>query len=181
MSAKRNVPVLLITLAVAATAAAQGQGSLRWRNAAPLGLQAAGGEVRVPCASYTLSCGDAAVLPLYASQRSPRAVSMQLSSDPVAPRLVPARDPGMQVNVVGTAGLLEDLGVYGRIGTTLQRATPALAMPAGSDGGLTYGVGFSWDFSRRGSAALGLDSYDLRGAASDGRELRTSLGLQWRY
>lgn len=179
MSPKRTIPVLLITLA-AATAAAEGQGSLRWRGAAPLGLQAVGGEVRVPCASYTLSCGDAAVLPLYASARSPRAVSMQLSSDPDARRLL-AREPGMQVNVVGTAGLLDDLGVYGRVGTTLQRAAPALAMPAGADGGLTYGVGFSWDFSRRGSAALGLDSYDLRGGAGDGRELRTSLGLQWRY
>lgn len=180
MSSKRTFPVLLITLA-AATAAAEGQGSLRWRSAAPLGLQAAGGEVRVPCASYTLSCGDAAVLPLYASARSPRALSMQLSSDPAAGRRLLAREPGMQVNVVGTAGLMEDLGVYGRVGTTLQRAAPALAMPAGAEGGFTYGVGFSWDFSRRGSAALGLDSYDLRAGAGDGRELRTSLGLQWRY
>lgn len=181
MSSQRTLPILLITLAAATTAAAQGQGSLRWRGAAPLGLQAAGGELRVPCASYTLSCGDAAVLPLYASARSPRAVSMQLSPDGTASRLQSAGSQGAQVNLVGTAGLLEDLGVYGRVGTTLQRAAPALALPAGSDGGLSYGFGLSWDFSRRGSAALGLDSYDLRGAPGEARELRTSLGLQWRY
>jgi hypothetical protein len=52
----------------------------------------------------------------------------------------------------------------------------------GADGGLTYGVGLSWDFSRSASAVLGFDSYDFRGASGELRDVRsTSLGLQWRY
>ena len=51
-----------------------------------------------------------------------------------------------------------------------------------TEGGLTYGVGLSWDFSRSGSASVGWDSYDLRSAAGEARDVRaTSLGLQWRY
>jgi hypothetical protein len=76
--------------------------------------------------------------------------------------------------------MLPDLGGYGRTGTTCARpgALPALT-PA--DGGLTYGVGLSWDFSRSASAAVGLDSYDLRGPVGEVRDVRTSLGLRWRY
>jgi hypothetical protein len=85
------------------------------------------------------------------------------------------------VSLVGKAGIAQDLGVYGRVGTTLNRATPALAGVTSGEGGLTYGVGFSWDFSRKATASMGLDGYDIRGGMGDGREVRTSLGLQWRY
>lgn len=178
MESQRTFAALVILLAVAGTAAAQTQGSLRWRaGAAPLGLHA-GGDVRLPCASYTLACAEAANLPLYASSTAARSLSMQVS--PSRPSALSLAPPGLDVSVVGTAGLLQDLDFYGRVGTAYRRAGPALAAPV-TEGGLTYGVGFSWDFSRRGSAALGLDSYDLRGAAGEARELRTSLGLQWRY
>ena len=49
------------------------------------------------------------------------------------------------------------------------------------EGGISYGVGLNWEFSRAASAAIGLDSYELRGGLGDVRELRTSLGLRWRY
>jgi hypothetical protein len=53
-----------------------------------------------------------------------------------------------------------------------------LALTPGSEGGVTYGVGLSWDFSRSASAVLGFDSYDVRGL---GDVRATRLGLQWRY
>jgi hypothetical protein len=179
MVSQSTLPGLVMLMAVAGTAAAQTQGSLRWRaGAEPLGLHA-GAEVRLPCASYTLACADAANLPLYASSTSTRSVSMQVS--PSRPSVLSlAHPPGLDLSVVGTTGVLQDLDFYGRIGTASRRAGPALAAPTG-ESGLTYGFGFSWDFSRRASAALGLDSYDLRGMAGESRELRTSLGLQWRY
>ena len=59
-------------------------------------------------------------------------------------------------------------------------STPTLAGP-GTESGLTYGVGLSWDFSRSASAAFGWDIYDLRTPIGESRDVRTSLGLQWRY
>jgi hypothetical protein len=170
---------LVIAVAAGGTAVAQTAGALRWRPA-PLGLQAAG-ERPLPCASYTLSCSDATSLPLYTSVTAPRSLSMQVytNDDPAALRL--ARTPGLNVSLVGKAGIAQDLGVYGRVGTTLRRGGPALTGTASPDGGLTYGVGLSWNFARSASAAVGLDSYDIRGSAGDARDVRTSLGLQWRY
>src|SRR5262249_24113090 len=150
-------------------------------GAASLGLQSGAGEQRLPCSSYTLSCTDISTLPLYASGTAPRSVSMQVSPAEQASVLRLARPQGLNVSVIGKAGGDQGRGGYGRVGTTLNRTTPALAGLAGGEGGLTYGVGLSWDFSRSASASMGLDSYDIRGSLGDMREGRTSLGLQWRY
>jgi hypothetical protein len=172
--------LLGLVAAAAATAAAADTGNaLRWRSGGTaLGLQAGTDARRLPCSSYTLSCSETT---LYMSETAPRSLSMQVSNAESASALHLARFQGLNVSVVGRAGLVSDLGVYGRVGTTLNRATPALTTLAAGDGGLTYGVGLSWDFSRRASASMGLDSYDIRTSFGDTRELRTSLGLQWRY
>ena len=180
MRSQRTLLGLVIAIAAAGTVAAQTTGSLRWRGNHTLGLQA-GAEAQLPCGSYTLSCSDTATLPLYTSPRAPRSVSMQVAPGELPSALRLARSQGLNVSLVGKAGIAQDLGVYGRVGTTLNRATPALAGATSGDGGLTYGVGLSWDFARSASASMGLDSYDIRGSLGDARELRTSLGLQWRY
>ena len=182
MRLQRLVPGLVIAVAAVGTVAAQTSGALRWRAAnAPLGLQAGPADARLPCSSYTLSCSEATAVPLYSSATAPRSLSMQISAAEQASALRVPGAQGLNLSLVGKAGIAYDVGVYGRVGTTLNRSAPALPGLAGGDGGLTYGVGFSWDFSRSGSAAMGLDSYDLRGTMGDSRELRTSLGLQWRY
>jgi len=180
MGSQRILLGLVIATASCA-AAAQVQGSLRWRGStAPTGLQA-GLEARLPCGSYTLSCGDATTVPLYASVSAPRTLSMQVTASDQASALRMPRQ-GLNVSLVGKAGIYQDLGIYGRVGTTVNRGAPSLAgAGAGGSSGLTYGLGFSWDFARSASASMGLDSYDLRGNFGDSREVRTSLGLQWRY
>jgi hypothetical protein len=179
MLSQRHLLGLVVALAAVGSAEAQSSGSLRWRSGGtPLGLQLGQGDLRVPCGNFTFSC-DSATLPLYTSLKAPRTLSMQLGYTDPAPALAPARSQGLSVSLVGKAGIGWDLGVYGRVGTTFNRAT--LAPTAPGEGGLTYGVGLSWDFSRRGSAAVGLDSYDTRSNLGDARDLRTSLGLQWRY
>jgi hypothetical protein len=181
MWSQRTLLGLVIGLTAAGMAGAQSNGSLRWPGgAAPLGLQAGGGALRLPCGAYTFSCAGAAVLPLYASASAPRTLSMQLGPTEGVSSLGITRPQGLNVSLVGKAGLPWDLGVYGRVGTTFHRnATPLAGMGAGE--GLSYGVGLSWDFSRSASAALGLDSYDLRSGGGEVRDVRTSLGLQWRY
>jgi OmpA-OmpF porin, OOP family len=172
----------VVVVSVACIAAAQSSGSLRWRaGSAPLGLQAGQPGVVTPCGSFSISC-DAATLPLYLSATKPRSLSMQVigySETPAA--LANPRSPGLNVSLVGKAGLGWDLGVYGRVGTSFNRASTALTPVAPADGRFSYGVGLNWDFSRSASAAVGLDSYELRGTLGDVRELRTSLGLRWRY
>ena len=92
-----------------------------------------------------------------------------------------ARPQTLKVSVLGRAGIAPDLGVYGRVGTTVGRPVASL-VPTADAGGMSYGVGFKWDFSPRGSALLGWDSYDLRTGLGDARDVRAaSLGLQWRY
>jgi OmpA-OmpF porin, OOP family len=172
---QRTIWVSVLGLAAASAVSAQ-NGSLRWRAAAePIGLQVT--EWRVPCGSVAFPCAASTLVPLYASEVAPRTLSMQVGSSPDgALRL--ARLPGPNFSLVGKAGIAAELGVYGRIGATASRALPGWAPEAG----LTYGVGLSWDFSPRGSASLGWDSYDLRTSGGEGREVRaTSLGLQWRY
>lgn len=169
---------LVLSLAVGAALADSGA-LLRWRSGiTPLGLQPA--EERLPCTSYTLACSDASSVSLYSSETAPRSLSLQVSE---ADRLAAARlgrSPGLNFSLVGKAGILPDVGVYGRVGTSVNRpASPAQFMGA-PDGGLTYGVGLSWDFSRKANAAVGLDAYEVRGIG-DVRDWRTSLGLQWRY
>ena len=182
MVSQRNVLALVCGLAVAGATLAQSNGALRWRaGASPLGLQASPQDLRVPCGNFAFSCSDAATVPLYTSPRSPRTLAMQLAPDD-ALALRSTRAQGLHVSLIGKAGIGWDLGVYGRVGTTFNRATPALSDPASSsESGLTYGVGLSWNFSRSASAAVGMDSYDVRSAAGEVRDLRTSLGLQWRY
>lgn len=183
MASQRILPGLVLVLAAAGPALAQSGGTLRWRTgAAPLGLQA-GGALPLPCPRYTLACGDASTVPLYASETAPRVLSMQLGPGVGASALGLANPRGLDVNLVGRAGLWQDLGlgVYGRVGTTLNRASPVLASPFSGETGFRYGVGLSWDFTRSASAAVGLDSLELRGVPGEGRDLRTSLGLQWRY
>lgn len=174
MVSQRTVFVVVLGLLVAFAAAAQESGSLRWR-ASPLGLQAGQRDVPVPCGSFAFSCGDAATLPLYSSAHAPRSVAMQVAPAEAFSLRAPQAQ-GLNVSVIGKAGIGWDLGVYGRVGTTFNRAAQV-----GSEGGLTYGVGLSWDFSRSASAALGMDSYDVRSAVGEVRDVRTSLGLQWRY
>jgi hypothetical protein len=178
---RQSVLLGLVITAAAFAAAAQTAGALRWRAGSSLGLQAGDTATRLPCTSYTLACSDATSVPLYASDTAARSLSMQVSAAETASALRLPRNQGLAVSLVGRAGIISDLGVYGRVGTTLNRASPALPAFAGGDGGLTYGVGLSWDFSRRASASMGLDSYDIRTTFGDTRELRTSLGLQWRY
>jgi OmpA-OmpF porin, OOP family len=179
MSSQRHLVGLVVALATVASAQAQSNGSLRWRaGGTPLGLQVGQADLRVPCGSFTFTC-DAATLPLYRSLKSPRSLSMQVGPSAPATPLDVGRAQGLNVSLVGKAGIGWDLGVYGRVGTTFNRASLTPAVPG--EGGLTYGVGLSWDFSRRGSAAVGLDSYDTRGTLGDTRDVRTSLGLQWRY
>ncbi len=181
MVSQRNALALICGLATAAAASAQENGTLRWRSGgSPLGLQAGQRDVRVPCGSFTFSCSDAATVPLYSSATAPRAVAMQVApADTFSLRSPQAQ--GFNVSVIGKAGLGWDLGVYGRVGTSFNRASPAMSSLASSEGGLTYGVGLSWDFSRSASAAVGMDSYDVRSATGEVRDVRTSLGLQWRY
>jgi OmpA-OmpF porin, OOP family len=169
----------LVVVMAAGAALADSAGVLRWRSGiAPLGLQP-GGE-RLPCTSYTLACSDATSVSLYSSETAPRSLSLQISeADRLAATRV-GRSPGLNFSLVGKAGILQDLGVYGRVGTTVNRPTTAAQFMGAGDGGLTYGVGLSWDFSRRANAAVGLDAYDVRGIG-EVRDWRTSLGLQWRY
>lgn len=183
MRLQRHLLGWVIAAGVAGSAAAQTTGTLRWRAGSPsLGLQAGQVETRLPCASFAFSCTDTAALPLYSNGKAPRSLSMQVASSEGISSLRRDARQGLNVSLVGKAGIAWDLGVYGRVGTTFNRAGgPTLAGMGPGEGGLTYGVGLSWDFSRRGSAALGLDSYDVRGGPGEGRDLRTSLGLQWRY
>lgn len=178
----QRVLVGWVIATAACSVAAQSSGSLRWRTGgAPLGLQAGQDGLQTPCGSFTISC-DGATLPLYASQRKPYSVSMQVQGYTEAPAaLSAARPPGLNVSLVGKAGLGWDLGVYGRVGASFNRLGTALAPVSPGEGGFSYGVGLNWEFSRAASAAIGLDSYELRGSLGEARELRTSLGLRWRY
>lgn len=179
MVSQRPLLGLVIALACVGSAEAQSTGSLRWRGGGTgLGLQVGQPDLRVPCGSFTFSC-EAAMLPLYESAKAPRSLSMQVGRMDAPAFLGAGRDPGLNVSLVGRAGLPWDLGVYGRVGTTFNR--DALAPNAAGEGGLAYGIGLSWDFSRRGSAAFGLDSYDMRSGVGEARDVRTSLGLRWRY
>jgi OmpA-OmpF porin, OOP family len=173
--------VLGLGLAMAVSAVlADSAGLLRWRSGvAPLGLQPAG-EARLPCTSYTLACSDASSVSLYSSETAPRSLSMQISEADRLAALRIGRSPGLNLSLVGKAGIAPDLGVYGRVGTTVNRPASAPQFMGAGDGGFTYGVGLSWDFSRRAAANVGLDAYEVRGIG-EVRDWRTSLGLQWRY
>lgn len=170
---------VVLGLATVSTASAQAEGSLRWRgSAAPLGLQWSAPDWRGPCSTAAFGCeGEASTL-LYASPRAPRSLSLQVSQAQQAAGLRPPSATFPNLSLIGKAGVATDLGlgVYGRVGTASRAGL------LGNEGGLTYGVGLSWDFSSSGSAIVGWDSYDFRTATGEGRDVRaTSLGLQWRY
>jgi OOP family OmpA-OmpF porin len=176
--------LLGLTMVLATSAAwAQTGGAVRLRaGAAPLGLQLAPGDWRGPCGSVAFPCsGDTGTLRLYSSETAPRSLSLQVTQPEDASALRMAGPPAMQFSLVGKAGIAPKLGlgVYGRVGTATRAR---LAGAPGNEGGVTYGVGLSWDFSRRGSAIVGWDTYDFRTAGGEARDVRaTSLGLQWRY
>lgn len=180
MRSLRTVLGSIVAIMAVGSAMAQETGALRWRaGAAPLGLHPAGSSLRVQCAPLSLGCESNVTLPLYESRSTPGSLSMQMGWTDVSPARKIPRPPGLSVSLVGRAAAVPDLGFYGRVGTTLPRSGLA---PGGGEGGLSYGVGLSWDFSRSASAVLGWDSYDTRGLAGEARDVRaTSLGLQWRY
>jgi OmpA-OmpF porin, OOP family len=182
MRTQRDVLVLVLALAAACAAVGQSNGTLRWRSgASALGLQPAPGGPGARCGAFTLACDGTALVPLYASRVAPRTLSMQVGRVDGDMALRMARAQGLSLALVGKAGLFQDVGVYGRVGAVMGRGSGFAATP-GADGGMTYGVGLSWDFSRSASAVLGFDSYDVRGTTGDLRDVRaTSLGLQWRY
>jgi len=182
MWSERDVLVLVLGLAASVAAVAQSNGTLRWRaGGTALGLQPAAAGPAVRCAPFSLACDATAVVPLYASRVAPRSVTMQVGAVDAGTALKMAHAQGLSLAVVGKAGVVSDLGVYGRVGAVMGRGN-GLAATTGFDGGMSYGVGLSWDFSRSASAMLGFDSYDVRGLGGEPRDVRaTSLGLQWRY
>ena len=160
MSSQRTLLGLVLGMTAACTALAQAQGMTRWRVAESggyYGLQAERPDFRLH-----VQAGDV----------EPSAMDQVMGRD---------RTQGLNVKLVGRKGLASDLGVYGRFGTTPARSAAIMGGPASSPGGLSYGVGFSWEITPSASAVLGWDSYDLRTLTGE-RDVRgTSLGLQWRY
>ncbi|HET8748627.1 MAG TPA: hypothetical protein VFM98_23740, partial [Ramlibacter sp.] len=57
------------------------------------------------------------------------------------------RTQGLSLALVGKTGAFSALGIYGRVGTIGARGNGFTTLP-GAEGGTTYGVGLSWDFSR---------------------------------
>ena len=185
MGLQRTVTGLVLGLLAVSAASAQADGALRWRGGQPaLGLHPGQAEWRVPCGSFAFPC-DAGVasLPLYASSAATRSLSMQVGSLGADGAGRVPRPQGLNVSLLGQAGLGAGLGVYGRVGGIFATVgTAAPAAPASPDAGVSWGVGFSWDFSRHGSAVLGWESYDFRSAVGEPRDVQaTSLGLRWRY
>lgn len=183
MRSQRNVLLSVLALVAASTAVAQSNGTLRWRSGAtPLGLQPGAAPLQPQCGPISLACASSTTVPLDGSPGAPRSISLQLGAIEGSSSLKMARTQGLSLAVVGKAGFFSDLGVYGRVGTVTGRGNGLALMPGNVEGGFTYGIGLSWDFSRSASAVLGFDSYDFRGASGELRDVRsTSLGLQWRY
>lgn len=179
MTPPRILLAIVSGLATAGAAQAQAEGSLRWRpGAAPLGLQWSAPDWRGPCSTAAFGCESEGSALLYASPSAPRSLSLQVSRAEAASGLRLPRRSAPDLSFVGKASLAEDwgVGIYGRLGTASRSSL------LGTEGGLTYGVGLSWDFSRSGSAIVGWDSYDFRTETGEARDVRgPSLGLQWRY
>lgn len=180
MRCQRHLLGLVVMLTGVASAQAQTDATLRWRSGSALGVQVGQGQPTVPCGSFSISCDSSATLGVYGRSKGARTLSMQLGYGEGAATPV-GRPQELNLNLVGRAAALPELGVYGRLGTTFNRPTAGLAPRMPGDAGVTYGVGLSWDFSRSASALVGVDSYDLRTNLGEGRDVRTSLGLRWRY
>lgn len=160
MSSQRTLLALALGSAVAGIAAAQTPDALRWARSGTgyYGLQAGGADFR---------------LNLQLGPMEPTAMDRILGR---------TRTQGLSIAVQGNRGWSSDLGIYGRFGSLSARhPASAYGMPGAEGGGLSYGVGLSWDFSPRASAVLGWDSYDFRTLAGERDVRATSLGLQLRY
>ena len=175
----------LVFGSMAAFAASADTGSLRWRGeGSSLGLRAGASDFRVPCGSVAFPCeGGGTSTLLYSSAKSPRSISMQVGHLDSGSTMRMARPQGMNISVVGKTGVAPDLGVYGRVGTFFGRSGPSLTPSSFGEGsGHSYGMGVSFELSRRASASVGVDSYDIRTSTGDSRDVRAaSLGLQVRY
>lgn len=187
MWSQRTLLALVIGLCAATAASAQPPSGLRWPGSgpAPLGLQPGVPGSGVHCGQLALACDTgAAVVPLYGNKLGTRSLDMQVVAPAAAgpARLLNPAVQGLNVSLVGKAHLPYDLGLYGRLGTTLG-GPPALAGSLANvrGKGVSYGIGLSWDFSERGSAVVGWDSYDFQTLAGERDVRATSLGLQWRY
>lgn len=143
------------------------------------GLQIKRSDFRVSCGTVAFPCDAGSRVALYSGALMARPVGVELH----AQSLRDARLRGTTVGLVGRARMAEEVGVYGRLGTTFARSQASLLRPAAETGaGLSYAVGVSWDFSPSASAILGWEAYDLRFAGGERDTVRaTSLGLQWRY
>jgi OOP family OmpA-OmpF porin len=177
MSSQRILVGLVTALVVVL---ANGQTNApRWRDGT--GLQPGQTDFRVACGTVAFPCDGAATLPLYSSDKLPHSLAMQIGTRDRAAALRVGAPQGLKVSLIGRAAVGPDVGVYGRLGMTTGRSS-TLAAGAGSEAGTSYGVGLSWDLSRSASATVGWDTYDVRTAIGDSRDVRaTSLGLQWRY
>ncbi|MEJ5990730.1 hypothetical protein WG902_12075 [Ramlibacter sp. PS3R-8] len=175
----------LVIGSMVAFAGAADTGSLRWRGegSSSLGLRAGAADFRVPCGSVAVPCeGGSTSTLLYSSASAPRSISMQVGNLDAGftPRM--ARPQGMNISLVGKTGVAPDLGVYGRVGTFFGKSGPSLTPSSHGEGsGLSYGMGVSFELSRRASASVGVDSYDFRTATGESQVRAASLGLQWRY
>lgn len=159
MRLQRTLLGLVIGLSALVAGLAHAEGSLRWRSTGgygATGLQADGKAFRI-----NVDMGAVDSYPM--------------------DRLIGASQPpqGLNVRLVGKSGWLNDVGVYGRVGTLTSRSL----LGAGPDtSAMGYGVGVSWEVTPRATASLGWDTYDVRGASGEQRDIRgTSLGLRWRY
>ncbi len=159
MRSSRALLAWILGTTLCATAGAQTADALRWARAGTgyYGLQAGRSQFR---------------LDLQFGAVEPTTMDRMLGR---------TRSQGFQFALTGERGWASDLGLYGRFGALNSRGMGFGAGPGAPDGGISYGVGLSWDFSPRASAMVGWDSYDFRTAMGE-REVRaTSLGLQWRY
>jgi hypothetical protein len=181
MVSQRTLPALVLGLCAATLAAAQTGGALRWPSSPGIGLQPGGADFHIACGTVAFPCEGASVLPLYEGGKLPRSLSVQIGSLSAGSPAPGMRPQGMSVNLFGRAEIAPSLGVYGRLGTTTWRGAPLQAGATPGDS-VSYGVGMSFDLSRRASASIGWDTYDFRTLGGDARDVRaTSLGLQWRY
>jgi hypothetical protein len=94
---------------------------------------------------------------------------MQLSCKPVH-----ACERAMELGFVGGKPLGDSFALEGRIATHIA--------VMGVSPGVAVGAGLRWNFSRRGSMALGLNAYELPAAMGGYDTVRSAtIGLQWRY
>lgn len=96
-----------------------------------------------------------------------------------------AKAYGFSLKAVGVAPLTESLAAYAKVGTlyshTKVTADAGAGVNTGTNWGLTYGVGLSFDFSPKVAAVLGWDRSNVHFAGSQEHINTTSLGLKYRF